>query len=450
MIFKDYVEYRDSEAEWVERIPKHWESKRIANVYEFRNEKVSDKDFMPLSVTKKGIVPQLENAAKTIHGDDRKRVEIGDFVINSRSDRQGSCGVSEYRGSVSLICHVLESRNQIIDGKYGHFLFRNELFAQEFYKWGRGIVDDLWSTRWSEMKRIVIPIPPLNEQQTIAEFLITYTDNIDKLIQKNNKFIKLLNEKRISTISHVVTQGLRPNVNMEDTGVEWIGKIPEDYKIMKFGKFTKLITDYVANGSFASLNKNVEYKDEEDFAILLRLVDHSNKFNGPFVYIDEKAYNFLSKTKLKPEDLILSNVGARLGTVFKVPNLKKPMSLGPNSLLIRTQSKVSNDYLLYWLKSSCGKASIDNIVTGTAQPKFNKTGLRKMLVFVPPESQQKEIVNYLKKKDQIFEVLVNKVYKQIELLKEHKISLISHAVTGKIDVREEKINKSIQESPIKA
>ena len=94
MIYKKYPEYKDSELEWIGKIPIQWEIKRIADVYGYRNEKVSDKDFMPLSVTKQGIVSQLENAAKTIHGDDRKRVEISDFVINSRSDRIGSCGVS--------------------------------------------------------------------------------------------------------------------------------------------------------------------------------------------------------------------------------------------------------------------------------------------------------------------------------------------------------------------
>lgn len=162
-------EMKDSGVDWLGEIPLTWSLQKISTFYSLRNQKVSDKDYLPLSVTKKGVLPQLENVAKSDDGDNRKLVKKGDFVINSRSDRRGSCGISPLDGSVSLINTVLIPRGQA-NPQYLDWLFHTKNFADEFYKWGRGIVDDLWSTRWQDMKRITIPVPALEEQYLIAEF----------------------------------------------------------------------------------------------------------------------------------------------------------------------------------------------------------------------------------------------------------------------------------------
>ena len=125
---KPYPQYKDSGIEWIGEIPSHWTINLIQECYEYRSEKVSDKYFPPLSVTKNGVVPQLENAAKTDAHDNRKKVLKGDFAINSRSDRKGSCGVSDYDGSVSLIYHVLKPRNKQIEN-FSHSLF-NKIFRK--------------------------------------------------------------------------------------------------------------------------------------------------------------------------------------------------------------------------------------------------------------------------------------------------------------------------------
>ena len=161
---------KNSTAEWLGDIPVDWSVSQIGNYYELRNEKVSDVDFAPLSVTMKGIVPQLATAAKSDDHNNRKLVRKGDFAINSRSDRRGSCGISKYDGSVSLINTILTPRGKM-EPRYYDWLFHTEQFADEFYKWGHGIVDDLWTTRWQEMKKILIVSPPLSEQQVIADYL---------------------------------------------------------------------------------------------------------------------------------------------------------------------------------------------------------------------------------------------------------------------------------------
>lgn len=195
---------KDSGIPWVGKTPEYWKVGRIGGFYELRNQKVSDKDFMPLSVTMKGILPQLETAAKTNDGDNRKLVRVGDFAINSRSDRRGSCGISDYDGSVSLINTILKPRNRM-NAKYYNWLFHTPMFADEFYKWGHGIVDDLWTTNWSEMKRISIPLPPLDEQQEIADYLDNKCAEIEQIIADKKSQIETLDGYKKSLIYEYVT-----------------------------------------------------------------------------------------------------------------------------------------------------------------------------------------------------------------------------------------------------
>ena len=133
---------KDSGIEWIGEIPESWDVGQIGQLYDERKVKVSDRDYPPLSVTMKGIVPQLSTAAKTDAHDDRKLVKKGDFAINSRSDRRGSCGISAYDGSVSLINTILCPQTEM-NPQYYDWLFHTTMFSDEFYKWGHGIVDDL-------------------------------------------------------------------------------------------------------------------------------------------------------------------------------------------------------------------------------------------------------------------------------------------------------------------
>ena len=152
------------------------------------------------------------------------------------------------------------------------------------------------------------------------------------------------------------------------------------------------VTDYVANGSFATLRENVHYKNEEDYAVLVRLADYTNNFDkSKFVYIDEHAYNFLAKSRLEGGEIIMSNVGS-IGKLFICPVLDKPMSLAPNSILIRTPY---NKFFYYLLSSHHYQAAIKGISSQTALPKFNKTEFKKITVSIPDINEQKRIVEEL-------------------------------------------------------
>lgn len=166
-----------------------------------------------------------------------------------------------------------------------------------------------------------------------------------------------------------------------------------------------VLTDYVANGSFASLKENVAYSDS-GFARLIRLTDYNHDFSDDGIYVSEAAYNFLSKTKLFGNEIIIANVGANVGKIFMSPNLNEPMTLGPNSILLKT--KFVDSFYYYYFKSPEGQNRIQSIVTGSAQPKFNKTSFKKLIVPVPDIKEQLDIA----KKLNIFDEKI-KILKQI-------------------------------------
>lgn len=194
---------KDSGIAWIGQIPEQWEVNKIRSHFKERRTKVSDKDYPALSVAREGIVPQLDTAVKTDNGDNRKLVLKNDFVVNSRSDRKGSCGVSDYDGSVSLISIVLEPHD--INPQYVHYLFRSNNYVEEFYRNGRGIVADLWTTRYSEMRNIFIPIPPVSEQKAIVSAINSLNNKIETLASDLTTQIDHLKELKQRIISDVVT-----------------------------------------------------------------------------------------------------------------------------------------------------------------------------------------------------------------------------------------------------
>lgn len=157
-----------------------------------------------------------------------------------------------------------------------------------------------------------------------------------------------------------------------------------------------LITDYVANGSFASLKANVRTYKEKNYALFVRTVDFANNFKGDLSYIDKESYDFLEKSKLYGGELMLSNIGASIGKVFKVPHLDTPMSLAPNAIMLRFFNDITCDYFEYVFKSFVGQNYLQFLSGGAAMPKFNKTDLRAMIVPVPPIKEQERIVESVK------------------------------------------------------
>jgi type I restriction enzyme S subunit len=427
MTFPSYPKYKASGFTWLGNVPEHWVLKRLGHYFDERRERASDTEFEPLSVTKHGIVPRLESAAKTQDGDNRKKVLAGDFVINSRSDRKGSSGLSPLDGSVSLICTVL-----IPTGLYGpfiHHLFRSELFQEEYYRWGKGIVADLWSTNFSDMKNIVLGVPSETEQIQIARFLDHETARIDALIEEQQRLIELLKEKRQAIISHAVTKGLDPTVQMKDSGVEWLGEVPAHWVVADLKWFwsvtdCKHITaEFVDDGTPLASIREVQ----------CRYVTLENAKQTTEVF-----YRQLIEAGRKPVagDLIFSR-NATVGEVAQVADWHPPFAMGQDVCLLKKQFEwLSSDYLQAVLRSPVVTVQLDNLMIGSTFKRVNVEDIRGLVVPMPPEDEQQQIAEYLNSEAGLFDSLLSECKVMIGLLQERRSALISAAVTGKIDVRD--------------
>ncbi|WP_298063262.1 restriction endonuclease subunit S [uncultured Acinetobacter sp.] len=403
MEFKQYPSYKNSGVEWLGEVPEGWEVKRLGNHFTQRKEKVSDKDFPPLSVTKNGIVPQLENAAKTDNGDNRKLVRNGDYVINSRSDRKGSSGLSNLDGSVSLINIVLKPF-QTIYSKFSHYLFRSYLFQEEFYKYGHGIVADLWTTNYDDMRNIYLALPDINDQQKIVSFLDTETARIDNLISKQEKLIELLEEQRKSIISHAVTKGLNPNAPMKNSGVEWLGEVPEGWEVLKLRQLAKLESGMTL--SLDKINDNGEYP----------------------VYGGNNIRGFTESYNMEGIYILIGRQGSLCGNINYVSG---KFWATEHAVVVYPKKEVNIIFLGELLRTM----NLNQYSLASAQAGLSVDRISNLYTLYAPITEQNQIAKIIKEENLKVDQLISKQKKLIEKLKEYRSSIISHAVTGKIDVR---------------
>lgn len=404
---------------WIGEIPSYWDYKKIGSLFTERRVKVSDKDYPPLSVAKIGVVPQLDSAVKTDAGDNRKLVRVGDFVINSRSDRKGSCGVSELDGSASLINIVLRPRSGW-NSRYVHYLLRSQPFSEEYYRNGRGIVADLWTTRYSEMKSILLPIPPRPEQDQIVRFLDWKVLQINKLISIKKREIEELEELKRSRIGHLI-MGQSKDIPQRETAISWVKTIPthwrekslvqfvEDQQIKNIGmiesnllslSYGKIISKDI-NATDGLLPASFEgYQIVHDGSIILRLTDLQN---------DHKSL----RTGLVKQTGIITSAYTCLKT--RVGILPEYLQL---ELHVADLCKV-----FYGMG-------------GGVRQSIGFKDIRGLLIAIPPVEEQHQILELIHKVETPIDRAIQKSKEIITNFEDMKIRLIADAVTGKIDVRD--------------
>lgn len=385
-------EMKDSGIEWVGDIPQDWQLSKIGSLYTQRNEKVSDKDYQPLSVTMQGILPQLATAAKTDDGDNRKLVRVGDFAINSRSDRRGSCGISPLDGSVSLINIILTPRTAMHPGYY-NWLFHTTLFADEFYKWGHGIVADLWTTRWQEMKSITVPVPEYAEQERIAAFLDAECAEIDAVLEKTRASIEEYKKLKQAVITQAVTKGIRGDRPMKDSGIEWIGAIQKDWgsnTIAQLCSQVKCKNTGLQEKNLLSLSYGkVKRKSIDTVEGLL-----PESFDG---------YNIIEKDDivLRLTDLQNDHTSLRVGLAEERGIITSAY------LTIRNRSNMCTKYLYYYLHSFDIAKGFYGMGAGVRQG-LNWDGVKWLKVLVPSVSEQEHIVAFLDAESEKLDALIAK------------------------------------------
>lgn len=412
------AELKDRGTEWLGEIPDSWRLSRIGSVYELRNTKVSDKEYPPLSVTNKGIVPQLQTAAKTNAHDDRKLVKKGDFAINSRSDRRGSCGISSYEGSVSLINTILAPLGKM-NPRYYDWLFHTIQFGDEFYKWGHGIVDDLWTTNWQDMKKITIPMPDLDEQERIAVFLDTKCSEIDALTMDIQAEIDTLEEYKRSVIMEKVTKGLNPDVEMKDSCIEWIGMIPSSWNIHPV---------YYYFGERKA--RNYDLKEQNLLSLSYgKIIRKDINASGGLLPANFSTYNIIETGDIiiRSTDLQNDKRSLRTGLVTEHGIITSAY------IDLMPKSNVNSKYFHYLLHAYDIMKVFYNMGNGVRQG-LNYSEFSKLMVIAPSREEQQEIVDYLDNKCEQIDSIIETKKEQLAVLDEYKKSMIYEYITGKKEV----------------
>ena len=447
-MMKQYDSYKDSGVEWIGKIPSHWETLplkrygRFGKGLSFTKADLVDEGYPVISY---GQIHSKHNSCTGNNDElirfvpgvfidhaDNSIVSMGDFIFADTSEDLEGSGNAVYIDRDSDIYggyHTIIFQTKNKDNKYLAYLFKTDYWRSQIRSRVSGV--KVYSITQSILNLVSIILPPYEEQYAISTYLDKKCGKIDKAIATQEKRVELLKELRQNIITQAVTRGINPNAPLKNSGVEWIGEVPDHWEVMKMGLVCNVITDYVASGSFANLKKNVEYLDMPDYAMLVRTADLSNKNRDiQRVYVSKDAYKFLSNSNLYGGEIILPNIGASIGDVYMVPgDLYEKMTLAPNSIMVKTN--YFDLYFYYYFSSICGRKSLELIGLAAAQGKFNKTELRQMRVPVPPLSEQQEIVSYIESKTARLDASIEKAEHQIELLQELKQSIITEVVTGK-------------------
>lgn len=422
-------EMKDSNSDWIGSIPENWELLTVGSLFKVRNEKVNDTDYPPLSVSKGGIVPQMENVAKTNATDNRKMVLKDDFVINSRSDRKQSCGVSPLDGSVSLINTVLYlAPNVPIIPAYLNYLLKNYGFAEEFYRWGHGIVADLWTTRWQEMKNITLPVPPMDEQMAIVSNISAQMPKVDSLIANVQAQIEKLKAYKQSLITEVVTKGLDPNAPMKDSGVEWLGAVADTRRIFRLKYLLNFPIQYGANESGDKYTDgSVRYIRITDITADGKLKDDENN-----QYISD---TIASEYTLKDGDVLFARSGGTVGKSFLFRKEYGQCAFAGYLIKAECNQKVLlPEYLIYYTQSSLYNLWKNMIFIQATIQNIGANKYSNMEIPIPTIAEQESIVEHLKTKCSQIDQLISLKESKIEKLQQYKRSLIYEYVTGKKEV----------------
>ncbi len=426
-----YPEYKDDGVEFIGDIPKHWNTIRCAHLFELKHIKKTSGEINLSVYRDYGVIKRNsrnDNYNRVSEDTSNyKLVESGDFVFNKMKCWQGSLGVSEYRGIVSPAYTVCKPK-RYFNGKYFHYLLRSQPYIQEFNRLSYGVRIGQWELRFEDFKDIVVPYPSLSEQTQIANFLDRKTEQIDELIRIKERQIELLQEQHTALINQAVTKGLDPNVEMKPSGVEWIGEIPKHWHLTRLKYISNIPVTY-------GLNIEADRYTTEGIR-LIRITDigEGGSLMQKGVYLPEDCVP--QEQMLNSYDLLLSRSGATVGKSYLHLETGKYTSAG---YLVRFNfdDYWASKFIYYvtlshfyrnWLEQQIIISTIQN-VNGEKYSNFRLP--------IPLHQEQKQIVGFLDQKTKQINELITAEQRKIELLKEYRQSLISEAVTGKIDVRNE-------------
>ena len=439
MEFKQYPSYKNSGVEWLGDVPEHWNTKPTKYCFKLITDKaIENNSEVLLSVyTDIGVKPRSEleergNKASTTDG--YWIVKKGDIIVNKLLAWMGAIGLSNYSGVTSPAYDILRIKYNYTP-EYYNYLFRNGDMFTEFKRYSRGLMDMRLRLYFSEFGNIKLPVPSIDEQQKIVSFLDTETARIDTLIAKQEKLIELLKEQRKSIISHAVTKGLNPNAPMKDSGVEWLGDVPEHWTVLK--------NRHIFNFS-KGLSITKENLQESGIPCVSYGEVHS-KFGFEFdpeindmKFVSEEYLKTSKNCLLNSGDFIFADTSEDFegSGNFSYLNSNSQVFAGYHTVIARLKSKQKPRFFAYIFDSNAHRKQIQTQVKGIKVFSITQGILKDIYSWLPPVHEQDLIVEYLDNECKKISLLKAKQIELIEKLKEYRSSIISHAVTGKIDVRE--------------
>ena len=415
MSLPSYKSYKQTQSAWLTRIPEHWDMGQSRRRFRLRNEQAMEEDEQLTASQKYGVIKQADfieaegrRVVEVIKGQEiLKHVEPGDFVISMRSF-QGGLEYSRVRGSISSAYVMLAPVKQVRP-EFFSWLFKSQPYIQALQSTSN-LVRDGQALRFSNFAQVDIPIIPESEQLAIANFLDRETTKIDALIAEQERLIELLQEKRQAVISHAVTKGLNPDAPMKDSGVEWLGEVPEHWSILPVWMLFQL-----------GRGRVISHKDIAENPGDYPVYSSQTEDNGEMGRI--RTFDF------EGDYLTWTTDGANAGSVFRREGRFNCTNVC-GTLMPKLSTHTNLDFALASLRLATRA-----FVRMDINPKLMNNVMASIRIPVPPIAEQSEIIQSLNRQIRGFEPLADSIGSQLCLLKERRSALISAAVTGQIDVR---------------
>ncbi|GHA25511.1 restriction modification system DNA specificity domain-containing protein [Salinimicrobium marinum] len=440
-----YESYKDSGVRWIGLIPEHWECIRlkylIKEPLKYGANEAADDDNPDnpryIRITDFGADGDLKNDTFKSLPEDKANdylLEEGDLLFARSGATVGKTFLfKNYDGRACFAGYLIKAsfKKEKINSSYIDYVTRSNYYdnwKQSIFQ--QATIQNIGADKYNLLK---IPIPKdLKEQNAIAAYLDQKTTEIDQLISKKERLIKLLEEEKMAVINQAVTQGLNRDVPMKDSGVDWLGEIPEHWDRIRI---KNLVTTPVCDGPHETPN----WVDEGvPFISAEAIKGNEIDFNYKRGYISrEQHLEYEKKSKVEFGDILFCKSGSTTGKSAMVKTTNEFGIWSPLAILRADENRIVKDYLFYVLQSKFFRTQVVNNWTFGTQPNIGMKALENLWVTIPPLSEQQELVNYMKYQIFSTQELIDKIKKEINYLKEYKTALISNVVTGKVDVRDE-------------
>ena len=427
------MDLNNVEFTWIKNKPENWKTQRVKNHFILTKNKTETPEGYPiLSLTMKGIVERDISSnegqlPETYNG--YNLLDKDDIVFNPMDLISGWVDCSPLEGLISPSYKVIRPVSDGVNIKFYTYYFQTHYKEKIFFPFGEGVhYEYRWGLGTETLRNFPVVVPPLSEQQQIVYFLDTKTSLIDSLIEKTQQKIKLHKEKRTSIINEVVTKGLNPNVEMKDSGVEWIGDIPSSWFISK----VKFISKVYGRIGFRGY-KTTDLVEEGEGVITL---SPSNIYEGKLVlnkktYLSYEKYYESPEIIIKSDDIVYVQRGSTIGKSTIIPKEHPEMTINPQLIIIKDH-KSSPRLTYYLMNSKLISIQTQNELNGGSTPMISQNSVENFIIPISKSiDEQQQIVEYLDEQTQKIDKTISIEEKRIELLKEYRQSLISEVVTGK-------------------